>query len=624
MAQVINTNSLSLITQNNINKNQSALSSSIERLSSGLRINSAKDDAAGQAIANRFTSNIKGLTQAARNANDGISLAQTTEGALSEINNNLQRVRELTVQATTGTNSDSDLSSIQDEIKSRLSEIDRVSGQTQFNGVNVLAKNGSMAIQVGANDGQTINIDLQKIDSSTLGLGGFSVSQNSLKLSDSITTIGDTTAASKNVDLSAVATKLGVNASTLSLHEVQNSAGNGTGTFVVSSGSDNYSVSVDATSGAVNLNTTDVTYDDATNGVTGATQNGQLIKVTSDSAGAAVGYVTIQGKNYQAGTNGTDVLANSGVAAPTTGVATGTLQLSGAAATAELKGTATQNPLALLDKAIASVDKFRSSLGAVQNRLSSAVTNLNNTTTNLSEAQSRIQDADYATEHSLWQRYVPLVRHEALRLQVRLPASVELDDLLQAGGIGLLNAVDRYDALQGTAFTTYAVQRIRGAMLDELRSRDWVPRSVRRNAREVAHAMGQLEQELGRNATETEVAERLGIAVEEYRQMLLDTNNSQLFSYDEWREEHGDSIELVTDEHQQENPLHHLMEGNLRQRVMEAIEALPEREQLVLTLYYQEELNLKEIGAVLEVGESRVSQLHSQAIKRLRTKLGKL
>ena len=400
MAQVINTNSLSLITQNNINKNQSALSSSIERLSSGLRINSAKDDAAGQAIANRFTSNIKGLTQAARNANDGISLAQTTEGALSEINNNLQRIRELTVQSQTGTNSDSDLSSIQDEIKSRLSEIDRVSGQTQFNGVNVLAKNGSMAIQVGANDGQTINIDLQKIDSSTLGLGGFSVSQNSLKLSDSITTIGDTTAASKNVDLSAVATKLGVNASTLSLHEVQNSAGTGTGTFVVSSGSDNYAVSVDATSGKVNLNTTDVTYDDATNGVTGATQGGQLIKVTSDTSGNAVGYVTIQGKNYQAGTNGTDVLANSGVAAPTTGVNTGTLQLSGASATAELKGAATQNPLTLLDKAIASVDKFRSSLGAVQNRLSSAVTNLNNTTTNLSEAQSRIQDADYATEVS--------------------------------------------------------------------------------------------------------------------------------------------------------------------------------------------------------------------------------
>ena len=226
-------------------------------------------------------------------------------------------------------------------------------------------------------------------------------------------------------------------------------------------------------------------------------------------------------------------------------------------------------------------------------------------------------------KHSLWQRYIPLVRHEALRLQVRLPASVELDDLLQAGGIGLLNAVERYDALQGTAFTTYAVQRIRGAMLDELRSRDWAPRSVRRNAREVAKAIGELEQALGRNATETEVAQRLGVPVEEYRQMLLDTNNSQLFSWDEFRDEHGDSIEPVTDAAQREDPLRILMESSLRQRVMEAIEALPEREQRVLILYYQEELNLKEIGAVLDVGESRVSQLHSQAIKRLRTRLAR-
>ncbi len=194
MAQVINTNSLSLITQNNINKNQSALSSSIERLSSGLRINSAKDDAAGQAIANRFTSNIKGLTQAARNANDGISVAQTTEGALSEINNNLQRIRELTVQASTGTNSDSDLDSIQDEIKSRLDEIDRVSGQTQFNGVNVLAKDGSMKIQVGANDGQTITIDLKKIDSDTLGLNGFNVNGKGT-IANKAATVSDLTAA---------------------------------------------------------------------------------------------------------------------------------------------------------------------------------------------------------------------------------------------------------------------------------------------------------------------------------------------------------------------------------------------------------------------------------------------
>ncbi|CVC94172.1 RNA polymerase sigma factor FliA [Serratia marcescens] len=207
-------------------------------------------------------------------------------------------------------------------------------------------------------------------------------------------------------------------------------------------------------------------------------------------------------------------------------------------------------------------------------------------------------------KNSLWLRYVPLVRHEALRLQVRLPASVELDDLLQAGGIGLLNAVERYDALQGTAFTTYAVQR-----------------SVRRHAREVAQVMRLLEQRYGRPASETEVAQTLNISLDEYRQILLDTNNSQLFSYDEWREEHGENAEPMLEGHEEANPLHHLLEGSLRQRVIDAIEALPEREKMVLTLYYQEELNLKEIGAVLDVGESRVSQLHSQAIKRLRARL---
>ncbi|EIM0722787.1 FliC/FljB family flagellin [Salmonella enterica subsp. enterica serovar Kentucky] len=175
MAQVINTNSLSLLTQNNLNKSQSALGTAIERLSSGLRINSAKDDAAGQAIANRFTANIKGLTQASRNANDGISIAQTTEGALNEINNNLQRVRELAVQSANSTNSQSDLDSIQAEITQRLNEIDRVSGQTQFNGVKVLAQDNTLTIQVGANDGETIDIDLKQINSQTLGLDSLNV-----------------------------------------------------------------------------------------------------------------------------------------------------------------------------------------------------------------------------------------------------------------------------------------------------------------------------------------------------------------------------------------------------------------------------------------------------------------
>lgn len=164
MAQVINTNSLSLMAQNNLNKSQSSLGTAIERLSSGLRINSAKDDAAGQAISNRFTANIKGLTQASRNANDGISLAQTTEGALNEVNDNLQNIRRLTVQAQNGSNSSSDLQSIQDEITQRLAEINRISEQTDFNGVKVLSgEQNKLTIQVGANDGETIDIDLKKL-----------------------------------------------------------------------------------------------------------------------------------------------------------------------------------------------------------------------------------------------------------------------------------------------------------------------------------------------------------------------------------------------------------------------------------------------------------------------------
>ena len=159
---VINTNTLSLTTQNNLSKSQSSLGSAIERLSSGLRINSAKDDAAGQAIANRFTSNINGLGVAARNANDGISLAQTAEGALSEINNNLQRVRDLTVQAQNSSNSASDIDSIQSEVNQRMEEISRVTAQTDFNGIKVLsnAANKNFSFQVGAKDGEKIDIQV--------------------------------------------------------------------------------------------------------------------------------------------------------------------------------------------------------------------------------------------------------------------------------------------------------------------------------------------------------------------------------------------------------------------------------------------------------------------------------
>ncbi|CAM5789260.1 Flagellin 2 [Castellaniella caeni] len=168
---VINTNYLALVSQNNLNKSQSSLGSAIQRLSSGLRINSAKDDAAGQAIANRMTAQVRGMTQAARNANDGISLAQTAEGNLNEINNNLQRIRELAVQAASDVNGTTDRQSVQDEITARLSEIDRVANGAQFNGTDLLNATGSLSIQVGAN---TTSNDVIKIDTfdATVSSGG--------------------------------------------------------------------------------------------------------------------------------------------------------------------------------------------------------------------------------------------------------------------------------------------------------------------------------------------------------------------------------------------------------------------------------------------------------------------
>ncbi|CAM3968621.1 flagellin [Rahnella victoriana] len=299
MAQVINTNTLSLMTQNNLNKSQSALSTAIERLSSGLRINSAKDDAAGQAIANRFTSNINGLTQASRNANDGISVAQTTEGSLSEINNNLQRVRELSVQAANGTNSDSDLKSIQDEITSRLSEIDRVSGQTQFNGVKVLASNQTMSIQVGANDGQTIDIDLQKIDSSTLGLSGFSVqSPTTLTTGTAITTLG-TAGSTVAINDAAIATSVaafattGTNSYTLSKDDAGNVFATVTGT---TSDDGVYSVALaaNATAGTARV---------ATLGTIGATPGAGNTTITAATAAVEDSTAPATGATVSIGTD---------------------------------------------------------------------------------------------------------------------------------------------------------------------------------------------------------------------------------------------------------------------------------------------------------------------------------
>ncbi|WP_048308470.1 flagellin [Halomonas sp. PR-M31] len=188
---VINTNITSMISQQNLASSKGDLTTAMERLSSGLRINSAKDDAAGQAIANRMSAQITGLSQAQRNANDGISIAQTAEGALNQINDNVQRIRELTVQAQNGTNSGDDLQSIQDEINQRTSEIDRISNETNFNGVKVLSDNQAISIQVGANDGESISVNLEKTDTASLELGSLDVNNLPQKVSSNDFTDGE-------------------------------------------------------------------------------------------------------------------------------------------------------------------------------------------------------------------------------------------------------------------------------------------------------------------------------------------------------------------------------------------------------------------------------------------------
>lgn len=387
MAQVINTNSLSLLTQNNLNKSQSALGSAIERLSSGLRINSAKDDAAGQAIANRFTSNIKGLTQASRNANDGISVAQTTEGALSEINNNLQRVRELSVQAANGSNSKSDLQSIQDEIGQRLDEINRVSAQTDFNGKKVLNEDGQLTIQVGAKDGETITIDLKKIDKTTLGLDNLDITK---PIASTVAT-GATVSAKVTADKSIMTATNGTPPTLTAAAEVGKATD---GKYYVKDGTDFYEAKVDDKAGTI-------TFDVATKGTTApagyAKQTDINKDVTYSGNGLAKGQELVSYKD--ATTNKVTFAVKEG----TTYKSVTFDKTSGDATVGAALGAQpdlTTNPLEKIDNALSEVDKFRSSLGAIQNRFESAVTNLGNTVNNLSSARSRIEDSDYATEVS--------------------------------------------------------------------------------------------------------------------------------------------------------------------------------------------------------------------------------
>ena len=218
--------------------------------------------------------------------------------------------------------------------------------------------------------------------------------------------------------------------------------------------------------------------------------------------------------------------------------------------------------------------------------------------------------------------YTPLVRKLALQLLARLPASVQLDDLMQAGMIGLLDAMRRYQESPEAQFETYATARIRGSMLDELRAQDWLPRSVRSKSRKIEGAIHKQEQARMRPPSESEVAGELGVSLTEYRDMLNDAHGVQILHYEDFNREGEDGWHDAP-AGEQATPLDTLLAGDLRQALIDAITALPEREKLLMSLCYEQCLNLKEIGVVLNVTEARVCQLRSQAISRIRAHLRK-
>ena len=217
--------------------------------------------------------------------------------------------------------------------------------------------------------------------------------------------------------------------------------------------------------------------------------------------------------------------------------------------------------------------------------------------------------------------YAPLVKRIAHHLMARLPSSVSVDDIIQAGMIGLLEAAGRYDELRGAQFETFAAQRIRGAMLDELRQADWMPRSLRRDMRRIEAAMNVLQQRLGVMPSEAEIAKELGMPLTEYQQMLYESRGAQLMYYEDF---HGEGDEDFFDRYDVDSdadPLNMLQDEHFREALIKAIDSLPERERMLMGMHYEQEMNLREIGEVMGVSESRVCQLHSQAVARLRSSL---
>ena len=366
MASVINTNIPSLNAQRNVTTSQSSLNTSIQRLSSGLRINSAKDDAAGLAISQRFTTQINGLNQAVRNANDGISLAQTAEGAMTEIGNNLQRIRELSVQSANATNSSTDRAALNAEVAQLSSEIDRVSRQTNFNGTKLLDGSFSGALfQVGADSGQTIGIN-SIVNASTSALG-------SAKFAADVSSAGVTGTATASGTITGMS---------LSFNKADGTAA------------------------------TPVVIGDVTvaNGDTADTVNKKLVAAINDKLDQTGFYASLSGgtiklESLKAGQDFSGLTAGSGTPAGLTAMTAFATASAASGATASTLSSlnistfsGAQKALDIVDKALTSVNSSRADMGAIQNRFSSTIANLQTSSENLSASRSRILDTDFAAE----------------------------------------------------------------------------------------------------------------------------------------------------------------------------------------------------------------------------------
>ncbi len=363
MAQVINTNTMSLNAQRNLSTSGSSLATTIQRLSSGLRINSAKDDAAGLAISERFTTQIRGLDVAIRNANDGISLAQVAEGSLNEVGNNLQRIRELGVQASNATNSASDRKALQAEVTQLVSEIDRVAKQSDFNGTKLLDGSfSSQLFQVGANAGQAIAID-KTIDAKANALGGAKFDTNALALADPGT----------NADFSTSGLSInGVAIADVSVKQGADAAATG-------------KASREALVTAINAKIGETGVYAEVNGTTGVTLTSVKDITNADGSFKAI-----------TATPGTWTGATAPTFTATTAAAAPASKFASDLDVSTVKGA--QQAMEVVDKALGAINSTRADLGAIQNRFTSVVANLQTSSENLSASRSRIKDTDFAKE----------------------------------------------------------------------------------------------------------------------------------------------------------------------------------------------------------------------------------